>query len=82
MQLKIYRAEKVALKGYPGQVISDGKTFLAIATLDGAISIKDLQLQGKKRMGVGDFLRGFRDPASYVCTQGSSRDVIAKAKNI
>jgi methionyl-tRNA formyltransferase len=38
---------------------SDGKTFLRISALDYCIDIQELQLQGKKRMKVTDFLRGF-----------------------
>ena len=45
----------------PGQIESDGKTYLAIGTADGAISVTDLQIAGKKRMGVQDFLLGYRD---------------------
>jgi len=63
--LKIYSAEKVALHGKPGEILSDGKTYLAIATADGAISIKDMQLSGKKRMEVKNFLLGFRNPDKY-----------------
>lgn len=65
--LKIYKAEKVDLHGFPGQILSDGKTFIAIATSDGAISIKDIQLSGKKRMEVKAFLLGFREPQSFRC---------------
>ncbi len=67
VSLKIYFAEKVegAPAAAPGTITSDGKTWLHIATGDGALSIRDLQLSGKKRMGVHDFLLGFRDPASW-----------------
>jgi methionyl-tRNA formyltransferase len=60
--LKIYRATKelVAHTQPPGKVLSDGKTFLKFACADGYIHIKDLQLEGKKRMLVEDFLRGYR----------------------
>ena len=63
LSLKIFFGERMKLDSpaEPGTVLSDGKTFLAIATADGAISIKDLQLAGKKRMGVEAFLLGFRD---------------------
>lgn len=74
--LKIYKAETVSLKGTPGQLLSDGKTYLAIATADGAVSIKELQLAGKKRMDVKTFLAGFREPEAYRCTKGSSKDII------
>ncbi|MCW3087167.1 MAG: methionyl-tRNA formyltransferase, partial [Sediminibacterium sp.] len=43
-----------------GKVLSDGKTFLKFACGDGFLHILDLQLEGKKRMLVEDFLRGYR----------------------
>ena len=62
-QLKIFRTEKRAdLHADPGTILSDGKTYLAIATADGALALTELQLAGKKRMGAEEFLRGWRDP--------------------
>jgi len=66
----------------PGTVLSDGKNFLAITTRDGAISIKDLQLAGKKRMDAKAFLLGFRDPMSYSTAPGSSRAVLDSVKEV
>ena len=60
----------------PGTILSDGKSLLAVATADGALRIKELQLAGKKRMDVEAFLLGFRNPQSYVCTPGTSRSVL------
>ena len=40
--------------------ITDGKTFLKFACANGYISVKELQLEGKKKMNVEDFLRGYR----------------------
>ena len=65
LQLKIFKSEKVDLKGKPGEILTDGKTYFAIATGDGAISIKELQLAGKKRMEVKAFLLGFRNAENY-----------------
>lgn len=45
----------------PGQILSDGKSYFAIATTDGALSLTDLQIAGKKRMDAKTFLMGFRD---------------------
>ncbi|MEQ9229066.1 MAG: methionyl-tRNA formyltransferase [Cyclobacteriaceae bacterium] len=42
-----------------GEVDTDNKTFVRIRTNDGTVEVTDLQLQGKKRMRVEDFLRGF-----------------------
>jgi methionyl-tRNA formyltransferase len=43
-----------------GTFISDYKTFLKFTCLNGYISIIELQLEGKKRMKIEDFLKGFR----------------------
>ena len=60
--LKIYRSKKEMVQHTypPGKVLSDGKTFLKFACVDGFIHILDLQLEGKKRMNAEDFLRGYR----------------------
>ena len=62
--LKIYRAEKdihvLAPDVAPGVYDTDGKTYLRFATADGYIRVTEIQLEGKKRMPVGDFLRGYR----------------------
>ena len=81
LQLKVYFGEMRhdLPKAEPGTVLSDGKTYFAVATEDGAIAITDLQLSGKKRMDVKSFLLGFRDPASYTTTVGTSRAEVAKA---
>lgn len=60
--LKIYRSEKdtTTPKVAPGQFVTDHKQFLKFATGDGYIQVLELQLEGKKRMNVEDFLRGWR----------------------
>ncbi len=79
--LKVYFGEKREdLHGEPGTVISDGKTYFAIATADGAIAITDLQLAGKKRMDVKSFLLGFRNPESYHASTGTSNAELEKAR--
>ena len=49
----------------PGTIVSDGKSYLRVATGDGWFEVTELQLAGKKRMSTGEFLRGFRNPESY-----------------
>ena len=82
VQLKVFSAQKMAWDGpeAPGQLLTDGKTFLAVRTTDGALSLKSLQLAGKKRMVVEAFLLGFRDAAKYHCTEGTSKAEIAKTR--
>ena len=60
--LKIYTAEKIIEPHSKptGQVETDGKSNLRFTCADGYIVLKDLQLEGKKRMGVEEFLRGFK----------------------
>jgi methionyl-tRNA formyltransferase len=60
--LKLFRSRK-EITGHnhaAGTVISDGKTGLQFSCADGYIHILELQLEGKKRMGVEEFLRGYR----------------------
>jgi methionyl-tRNA formyltransferase len=60
--LKIYQSRKDPRKptSLPGQIETDKKTQLHFACLDGYIEVKELQLEGKKRMSVEEFLRGYR----------------------
>jgi len=60
--LKIFRIEKEDTnpKIEAGQFETDGKTFLKFATNNGYIKLLELQLEGKKRMMVYEFLRGVR----------------------
>lgn len=44
----------------PGAFLTDGKTYLKFAAKDGLISVLDVQLEGKKRMEVAEFLRGVK----------------------
>ena len=81
VQLKLYFGQmRHDLHAAPGTVLSDGKSYFAIATQDGAIAVTDLQLAGKKRMDVRSFLLGFRNPTAYTTTQGTSKAEIAKAQ--
>jgi len=43
-----------------GQFFTDGKNFLKYRTSDGFISVLELQLEGKKRIAVKDFLNGYK----------------------
>jgi methionyl-tRNA formyltransferase len=64
--LKIYKAEKEAATPTeaPGQYVTDGKVYFKFACTDGYIVVKELQMEGKKRLPVEDFLRGFRVPST------------------
>lgn len=60
LSMKIFESSFVSAEGVvPGEVATDGKKYFRIAAADGWLDITDLQLSGKKRMNVGDFLRGF-----------------------
>jgi methionyl-tRNA formyltransferase len=57
--LKIFSASVVDLGGKPGEILRSGKD-LTIATGKGALSLAEVQLEGKRRMSVVEFLRGHR----------------------
>jgi|SRR5450432_1665058 methionyl-tRNA formyltransferase len=54
------RAEKNKLLLKAGDMETDGKNWLRYSASDGYIYVEEMQLEGKKRMGVADFLRGYR----------------------
>lgn len=60
-QFKIFRAEKLEMVkagAQTGDFKTDNKTYLHIQTGGKALAITELQMQGKKRMKIEDFLRG------------------------
>ena len=60
--LKIYKAKKeVVLPAHTdGEYETDGKTFLKMACTNGYLHLLEIQLEGKKKMGIEEFLRGYR----------------------
>lgn len=60
-QLKILKAEagSADVTESPGTILSDDKSHLKIACKDGYLNVLRLQLQGRKRMDIRDFLNGF-----------------------
>lgn len=61
-KLKVFSAKKEinTPQVNPGLFETDGKTFLRYACADGYIHLLELQLEGKKKMKIEDFLRGYR----------------------
>ncbi|WP_099367165.1 methionyl-tRNA formyltransferase [Sphingobacterium sp. 1.A.4] len=60
--LKIFQTSK-EIKAHdliPGTYVTDGKNLLKVATNDGYIHLLSIQIEGKKRMQIADFLRGYR----------------------
>ena len=60
--MKIFKAELQLTEPAisPSGFLSDGKTYLKFACKDGFINLLEIQLEGKKRMGIEEFLRGVR----------------------
>lgn len=61
-KLKIFSAKKEITLPHssPGSYDTDGKTFLRFACADGYLKLLEIQLEGKKKMKIDDFLRGYR----------------------
>jgi methionyl-tRNA formyltransferase len=60
---KIFKTEVLENSVYtlePGLIKTDNKTYLHVQTAAGALSILNLQMEGKKRMPVQDLLRGYK----------------------
>ena len=56
--LKIFSASIVNLSGKPGEILRSERE-LVIATGKDALSLGDVQLEGKRRMNTAQFLRGY-----------------------
>ena len=69
--LKIYKCKSLPFEGKagkvtPGTLETDGSTYLNIACREGWVSVLSLQLAGKRRMDIEDFLRGAHIKAKCV----------------
>jgi len=60
--LKVFGAEYelAETSEQPGEFFSDNRTFLKVSAKDGFVHLTDVQMEGKKRMGIEEFLRGVR----------------------
>jgi methionyl-tRNA formyltransferase len=64
IQGKIYKIlsvsidEKIAAQNEPGSINTDNKNYLCIKTLDGWISIAELQPEGKRKMNIREYFSG------------------------
>ncbi|TNE81430.1 MAG: methionyl-tRNA formyltransferase [Bacteroidetes bacterium] len=59
--LKVFQTSFVEFldERQPGSIHTDGKHFLYVKCQDAYLSLEELQIEGKKRMGVEEFLRGY-----------------------
>jgi methionyl-tRNA formyltransferase len=57
--LKVFSASVVDLNGQPGEVLRSDED-LVVATGKGALSLAEVQLEGKRQMSAAEFLRGHR----------------------
>lgn len=62
LSCKVFKTQVLDLSeaGPPGDFNTDQKSFLHFKTGDGWVAVEVLQLEGKKKMAVGDFLRGYK----------------------
>lgn len=61
--LKIHSASVSRESAPPGTVLSSGPEGIFVGSGEGNLVIHELQLEGRKRLAAGDFLRGFPMPA-------------------
>ena len=62
LSLKIFECETEIcdVTDTPGTLKTDNKTFLKISCKNGYLKLTDIQIEGKKRMKISDFLNGFK----------------------
>ena len=67
ISLKIFKSKKEIVKHNfsVASIHSDGKTYAKIASKDGFIHLQEIQLAGKRKMEIEEFIRGF--PLSQSC---------------
>jgi methionyl-tRNA formyltransferase len=58
--LKIFSAEVVDFQGVPGQILRSQNEFV-VAAGKNALSLREVQLEGKRRMSAAEFLRGYQE---------------------
>ncbi|MCD8043196.1 MAG: methionyl-tRNA formyltransferase [Tannerellaceae bacterium] len=65
--LKIYQTEKRFANHtlLPGTLVTDHKSYLDVAVPDGFLRLHSLQLAGKKRLGIKEFLNGNKNMDTY-----------------
>ena len=69
-QLKVWKATVVDKAGEAGYIIDVDKNVFTIACGRASLEINELQLEGKKRMTTGDFLRGYKLEAGMRLANG------------
>ncbi|MFR6280792.1 MAG: methionyl-tRNA formyltransferase [Lacrimispora saccharolytica] len=70
--MKLWAADVLegTFEGVPGEIIKVEKEHFLVRTGDGALAVKELQLEGKKRMDAASFLRGFSLEEGEILCQG------------
>lgn len=66
-QIKIFKTtfKLENWEGSPGSIITDGKKSLSVIASDGLVNLLELQVEGKKRMGIIEFMRGLHKYSEF-----------------
>ena len=68
LMIKIYDAEAVFVEhSQPvGTIETDHKNYLRVFVKDGKIALKEIQVSGRNKMNIRDFLNGFKFEGNWV----------------
>ena len=58
--------QKNPIRERVGSIISDGKSTLQVLCKESILSITEIQIAGKRKMKIGEFLAGFREAENYL----------------
>ncbi len=71
--LKVYRVQTGSGSGAPGEIVSVGRDGVEVACGAGSLLIRELQLEGKKRLSAADFLAGYKlQPGAILGKKGAA----------
>jgi methionyl-tRNA formyltransferase len=57
-RFKIHKVSLVEIPLGEVELVTDNKTYLHLKTVDGYLSVEELQIHGKRKMNIADFLKG------------------------
>ncbi|MFC2099088.1 methionyl-tRNA formyltransferase [Bacteroidota bacterium] len=65
--IKVFASEKKERDSVfpPGTLLSDGKNRIEVVCSQGILNLKEVQIEGKKRMDIEEFCRGIKNLESY-----------------
>jgi methionyl-tRNA formyltransferase len=73
--VKVFRVDVADGSGTPGTILRAGREGIDVACGRGSVLVKELQLEGRKRLAAAEFLAGYKiEPGTVLGNEDASRD--------